>query len=1799
MTPEERKKFIDSFKQSPAPAAPVSAPTVSPSELEKKQSRREFIESFRTKPKAPVPAGPVPTAEERRQTAAGPLAVTTGIMESETEEDKLRKELTYKIRNENLLWTDDAVRSEVERQIGEMKSPVAVGGYDITKPFTSKLPFVPAPSSAPVNVKPIETPGILDVLRPQVKVPETEVHMYQSPFDDVAFERSLKDLPVDEQKQQRAQWKAYKRGYDKIRELNPNISHQEIISDLQRQISELPDAIEGKGRLITQDPRVEMGISNDPTAIALSRQTKEGKVPNLEPGQLAFLQGIYEAELPDQKAADRARLSQKGAKPITRIEKRPTSDTVGGKPLMEDVEVKIGSTDYTPAEIEDIISKKEKGGQYDARPWWMSESEKENVLRNPEKYTTGGALFAKKYPTGATVESPTAWFLRSAMAVPNALAGTVGYAFTPEDIQKQKEAGREEKFRAPGLYSNVLANVAEGGGYTQEIGDLYKYNPDPEVRKYETLGRLAGFTGDLLGLGDLSLIEGGIGGAKASVEFTRAARAAGEGLLEAGATGLKAGTRGAVGAYVESLPGMSRLAEKLVPGDVRLIYGAKLADEFSAARKYEKAFDEALAAGATDAAAHDAGKSASTSAFPESKFADDVEKTFNMREVLRGDYFTEGQKAFRQYSDIAETVDKLERGVEISTAEERLIKPYLSAAAGADTKIAKAIRQAYSGVATGERVRAAQIFEKLATDGKQAYADAIKATAAFDNGVKVIDTGLANVYSRGAKTVAVTPRTFATPAGAVKLAKDFRNTKFYTNVLEPIQRGMRADVVSGKAVVQGYDLTRLPTSQSSEISNRILNAVNEAEIAGLIPRSEAARITSEVSKGSVSAADLQTLTHAVVDNLAGSTRTGFTSRALAEVSRPAERTIPQQILRQSAAQSRRASELKSGGLLILKRPAARLYESLRPLEAAVTAEQRALITSARSKVSALDKVFRDEFTRISTDPEFAKLYGVTTDASDEEKLIALGHGPLLGDFESASSTLNRKQYADELVKSLIYGTEKTPLYNAISPAYKWGETLLASSTEYNALIRDVSMMSPAELSARLDEVFDSAADIVKNNINPLIDAAGGSVLSVPKSLSAETLAVAYARVKSADIMAETAVKLAAERPVALSDTPKFLSKISQTVTGSDNLWYEIIKSEIKTPGSVKTAIDDDVTRLAFIEGVVSKTLPGATNKPFISKYISDIIKADSETFLSDVLFSANILEDSRVINGTKMEQSLAQIDLLISNKIPAETFVSPALAQKLASELGSAPKFKGMLTELARMSDLAGKGDKKALQVSGFFRQLWDSYNAFYYHAILSVNPRFHGVNNLTAPLITYYTTGKIVNPVKWAESANIMLLGGPKSADAASRMVPVVTDRFGNIYTRGQLYDLAIKSGIFKSAISTEVARDFIADANDVMGRVSAIENKYLAKGNKVRKQVFTPWREFLGDPLAAWTDNVWRMNSIRDALETGSTIDEALDFGRRSLFDYGTLTDAERVVSRNFFVFYNYYRQSIVQFMKNFAENPGRMIKLFRLTKDLSDIAIGDQNARDLSFYYPPEFGVARGIVKLDTAAKSKEGEAIMLPMMPYADGLNIFAGMLSDPVGTIIGPEMVGEKGRRAWEKGLIASKVGTGTKYAGQAFFSDVKLDQLLEVKLTKNRLPPEHVAFFESLGVGTQFLTTFNAEVKTAEPGENSYRGKVYVISDAETEHYREWLIKFQATGVSRPIGELGKIIGTLGNDQLKGAYADTTLKQWLSAIGAIAVTGSGIPELQLRKGISKQGEDIKNLASELEKKRLPAKEKPL
>ena len=244
-----------------------------------------------------------------------------------------------------------------------------------------------------------------------------------------------------------------------------------------------------------------------------------------------------------------------------------------------------------------------------------------------------------------------------------------------------------------------------------------------------------------------------------------------------------------------------------------------------------------------------------------------------------------------------------------------------------------------------------------------------------------------------------------------------------------------------------------------------------------------------------------------------------------------------------------------------------------------------------------------------------------------------------------------------------------------------------------------------------------------------------------------------------------------------------------------------------------------------------------------------------------------------------------------------------------------------------QLPNLAGTGNKLALRTAKFVRDALDSYNNWYYFAVLSLNPRFHGVNNLTAPLLTYYTTGRTGifprNAVdNYKEAVNTMLLGGPKANIAMSNKV-VVTDALGNQYTRADIYNILQNSGAFKSQLSTEVPVGFIEDMNAVGQRFKMFGTKSLIP------QPPQVWSSMLGDPLATYTDNVHRTVMFIDSLQRGETVEQAIEVARKSFFDYGAISETERALTRNFFIFYNFWRQSIGQFVKNFFQDPSRNIK------------------------------------------------------------------------------------------------------------------------------------------------------------------------------------------------------------------------------------------------------------------------------
>jgi hypothetical protein len=825
--------------------------------------------------------------------------------------------------------------------------------------------------------------------------------------------------------------------------------------------------------------------------------------------------------------------------------------------------------------------------------------------------------------------------------------------------------------------------------------------------------------------------------------------------------------------------------------------------------------------------------------------------------------------------------------------------------------------------------------------------------------------------------------------------------------------------------------------------------------------------------------------------------------------------------------------------------------SYNPLTSQLTDIQMDVINLARGKVSSLDRVLRDDMQRLASDPQFAALYGVATDAPMTEKLIALGQGVQGGG--------GGKVYAEQFLQGLVYGTSKSKIANAFFPGYRYGEQVLSSTTEWTRLVDDVAKMTPSQLDASLDSIFSRVAEIVRKNVNPAITDAGGRVLAVPKSLTGESLAIAYARVKANEVVAEAAVNLLPERPINMGADAKLLTGLGGDKKTGEQIFYGLLQHQLQFDGNLAKLSPDDLN--VALDQILSKAGVPDSVKGAARGYLRAEIegsKVGASTLLDDMSEQIDLMRQAGIVENTKPDEAIARIGDLISGKISTDNLVLPALAKQIMSEIGEEASYKAAVQELSRLSDLAADGNASAIRASKVIMGVMDTYNSFYYYTMLSLSPRFHGVNNLTAPLITYYTTGRLSNPFKAGEAANVILLGASPSAqktlgagvgDQATRLVDrntvVVTDAFGNNYTRGQLFDIAMKSGIFKSQVNVEVAGNFIDEANTIIGKVSALE--------KGRRAVFTAPREFLGDPLATFTDNVWRMESMIASIRSGSTIEASIEVGRRSLFDYGTLTAPEKFLSRNFFIFYNYFRQSIVQAVKNLFNNPARMVRLMRLSTQPSRIMVGDERYQDLSFYFSPDTATARMISVLEPAVKGKEGLIVQHPVLPHADALKIGGALLTDPVAFLIGPVSLDKK-ERAFTEGFIASKLGVLTKVLTQLVGSDVPLDGLLDIKLTKNRIPPEHVALWDAAGIKVVMLDLFSAKTAPYKEGsgENAYMGETYVLTDAQFTAYKQWMIAANAVGTVRAWNDWSKIVG---GAELTGAYPRTSLDRLKSAVG--------------------------------------------
>lgn len=410
--------------------------------------------------------------------------------------------------------------------------------------------------------------------------------------------------------------------------------------------------------------------------------------------------------------------------------------------------------------------------------------------------------------------------------------------------------------------------------------------------------------------------------------------------------------------------------------------------------------------------------------------------------------------------------------------------------------------------------------------------------------------------------------------------------------------------------------------------------------------------------------------------------------------------------------------------------------------------------------------------------------------------------------------------------------------------------------------------------------------------------------------------------------------------------------------------------------------------------------------------IEEYIEAFSEA--ADV--GMDIRGTARFVRGSQVQSAL---ETFVREDVRAEVF------QAVAAEMVKMKK-----TPYQRAAAAVWTG----LQQMGNVR-----YNLFLY-----LRPAYHGVNVMTAPFILHATLGLEDAPLAIAQmkAARAMeglgqaqaRLGGKErllsgalagaaggvaggvpgmaaglglGAAAAAGGKPVgrllgaaddaiaLRDRAGRVFTYGDLRELGVRSGLFKTEQQVLFGQ---ASLDALIAEAQRLER---TSGRKIPGTVYEGLRD-IGNMPADWansTDNFWRMSSFIEALSKGKPVTVAQEIAKKSLFDYGSLLPAERAFASRFLIFYTFSRVSAEQVAKSLGSAAGatRFVRQAALSRDVSKMMYEMNGGQDydLRRFYMTDRQLARVILDQETVGSSEMLR--MFPALPSQDSFMQILGVL----------------------------------------------------------------------------------------------------------------------------------------------------------------------------------------------------------
>jgi len=437
--------------------------------------------------------------------------------------------------------------------------------------------------------------------------------------------------------------------------------------------------------------------------------------------------------------------------------------------------------------------------------------------------------------------------------------------------------------------------------------------------------------------------------------------------------------------------------------------------------------------------------------------------------------------------------------------------------------------------------------------------------------------------------------------------------------------------------------------------------------------------------------------------------------------------------------------------------------------------------------------------------------------------------------------------------------------------------------------------------------------------------------------------------------------------------------------------------------------------------------------------------------------------------------------------------------------------------------------------VNGFLETL----RGLFYTALLGAAPRFHGVNMLSAPIVIYSTTGKIVDPTNVLESmATIFASNSPVFGAQA-----IVKDAFGRSYTANELWR-AFSEGAAKSNWQVQ-----LPSVNSIASNAIVQSG---AKGEAGRAL-----NNFLNLPNNE--DLMWRMAVGIGALKEGRSMDEAIKLAREALFNVSNITKAEKQI-QNYTLFYNFNRNNLVNLVKNLTSPKAvkRLVNSAKMKRGVENLlGIPEQEKQ-----YAPTTAATRWILERGVDL----GDRPTLIVSPGDPQLQAFE-MLSNIIGL---------------NPAVVTSMLRPGLKEIGQ------------EIKDIE-QVPAEHVAWYKLMasmpGMGdvSDVISLMAGEkvVPYKSDAPDAVDGYVYpLLTEKARDNYTFKMNALGYLGLSRIISDYPQTVAAEGT-KTSGAY-ESAAGLGSYAIGATTPIKNRVAEQQRLKQVLAQTSDGRKIISDID-----------